>query len=266
MLRDMYHAEARVMLRMGLFLAAVLLPVQLFFGHLVGDYVHEHQPAKFAAIEAAGTTEQPASEVMIAHARRGHRDQPLRDQDPRARQHHRQHEHDVEGSWADRSFRRRTGRRSLIPFFDLPGHGRLRLDDAGLAWFGSWLIIKQRIEKSRWLLCCIFLEFSAAVHRERWRLVHRRGRAAAVGRLRRAADRQGRDAVPDGARGDDLVDPVRCAVYAFIFSFGIYYIYRLLRAGPGALAAVPADAMPNRPMSLADPKPVCTSHFIQAGE
>ena len=53
MLRDIYHAEARVMLRMGLFLAAVLLPVQLLFGHLVGDYVHQHQPAKFAAIEGA---------------------------------------------------------------------------------------------------------------------------------------------------------------------------------------------------------------------
>jgi cytochrome d ubiquinol oxidase subunit I len=48
-LRNIYPSEARVMLRMGLFLAAVLLPVQLLFGHLVGDYVHQHQPAKFAA-------------------------------------------------------------------------------------------------------------------------------------------------------------------------------------------------------------------------
>ena len=66
MLRNIYHAEARVMLRMGLFLAAVLLPVQLVFGHLVGDYVHQHQPAKFAAIEARWHDEQPASEVIIA--------------------------------------------------------------------------------------------------------------------------------------------------------------------------------------------------------
>ncbi len=41
------------MLRMGLYLAAVLVPVQLFFGHLTGDYVHDYQPAKFAAIEGA---------------------------------------------------------------------------------------------------------------------------------------------------------------------------------------------------------------------
>src|SRR5215472_7507620 len=50
----------------GLFLAAVLVPAQLFFGHLVGDYVHDKQPAKFAAIEGRWHTEQPASEVLIA--------------------------------------------------------------------------------------------------------------------------------------------------------------------------------------------------------
>jgi cytochrome bd ubiquinol oxidase subunit I len=36
LLRHEFHAEARIMLRMGLGLGAVLLPVQLFFGHL-GD-------------------------------------------------------------------------------------------------------------------------------------------------------------------------------------------------------------------------------------
>ena len=36
-------------------------------GHLTGDYVHKHQPAKFAAIEARWVTEQPAREVLIAN-------------------------------------------------------------------------------------------------------------------------------------------------------------------------------------------------------
>ena len=66
LLRRKYSAEAHIMLRMGLFLAAVLVPVQIFFGHLVGDYVHEHQPVKFAAIEARWHDEQPAGEVLIA--------------------------------------------------------------------------------------------------------------------------------------------------------------------------------------------------------
>src|ERR1700756_3448384 len=66
LLRGIYAAEARVMLRMGLYLAAVLVPVQLVFGHLNGEYVVHHQPAKMAAIEARWHDEQPASEVLLA--------------------------------------------------------------------------------------------------------------------------------------------------------------------------------------------------------
>ena len=49
---------------------------------------------------------------------------------------------------------------------------------------------------------------------------------------------------------------VFCAVYTFIFAFGIFYIYRLLRAGPvGRLVLPPAAAMPNRPMSVSTSRP-----------
>ena len=48
---------------LGAGLVAVLIPVQLFFGHLTGLYVLKHQPVKFAAIEARWKTQQPASEV-----------------------------------------------------------------------------------------------------------------------------------------------------------------------------------------------------------
>src|SRR6202047_669894 len=66
LLRNEYHAEARIMLAMGLFLGAVLVPIQIFFGHLTGDYVHEYQRPKFAAIEGRWHDEQPAGEVLIA--------------------------------------------------------------------------------------------------------------------------------------------------------------------------------------------------------
>src|SRR6201991_2264432 len=46
LLRNIYRAEAHIMLRMGLGLAAVLMPVQLLFGHLVGGYVNTYQPSK----------------------------------------------------------------------------------------------------------------------------------------------------------------------------------------------------------------------------
>jgi Cytochrome bd-type quinol oxidase, subunit 1 len=54
------------MLHWSLGLVAVLIPIQLFFGHLTGLYVLKHQPAKFAAIEARWKNQQPASEVLIA--------------------------------------------------------------------------------------------------------------------------------------------------------------------------------------------------------
>src|SRR5712691_8431553 len=42
LLRGIFPAEARVMLRMGLYFAAVLLPAQLVFGHYNGDYIHHY--------------------------------------------------------------------------------------------------------------------------------------------------------------------------------------------------------------------------------
>ena len=43
------------------------------------------------------------------------------------------------------------------------------------------------------------------------------------------------------------------SVYLLIFSFGVLYIYRLLRAGPvGSLALPPMAAVPSRPMSVLD--------------
>src|ERR1700678_760445 len=65
MLRQEFPAEGRIMLHMGLYFAAVLVPLQLFFGHLTGDYVHHYQPVKFAAIEGRWHDEQPASEVLF---------------------------------------------------------------------------------------------------------------------------------------------------------------------------------------------------------
>src|SRR6516225_503642 len=66
LLRREFIAEGQIMLHMGLGLAAVLVPIQLIFGHFVGEYVHTYQPVKFAAIEARWHDEQPAGEVLVA--------------------------------------------------------------------------------------------------------------------------------------------------------------------------------------------------------
>ncbi|MGM5028284.1 cytochrome ubiquinol oxidase subunit I [Tardiphaga sp. 862_B3_N4_1] len=251
MLRGIYRAEAHVMLRMGLFLAAVILPVQVVFGHFVGDNVHRYQPAKFAAIEARWHDEQPASEVIIGIP------------DATTESNLYEVKIPVLGSIIASmsttskevgltSFPPQDRPPVLIPFMTfrvMVGCGLVML---GLAWLGSWRVARNRIERGRWLLWCLFLSFplpfiatlagwyTAEVGRQPW---------VVYGKLRTA------DAVTPflTAHAAATTLALFAAVYLFIFSFGTYYIYRLLRAGPvGRLATVPVDAAPNRPMSLAD--------------
>ena len=101
LLRKKFTAEARIMLRMGLYLAAVLLPVQLLFGHFSGDYVHNHQPAKFAAIEGRWHDEQPASEVLFALPDAESESNQYAITHPHSRQPDRQHELQFQGGGSE---------------------------------------------------------------------------------------------------------------------------------------------------------------------
>jgi cytochrome bd ubiquinol oxidase subunit I len=58
-----------------------------------------------------------------------------------------------------------------------------------------------------------------------------------------------------------------CTVYSFIFLFGTFYIYRLIRNGPVRNPfAVPHLVVPNRPMSLADEDLTEDPSHLVAGE
>jgi cytochrome d ubiquinol oxidase subunit I len=251
LLRGKFPAEARIMLRMGLFLGAILVPVQIFFGHLNGDYVHDYQPAKFAAIEARWHDEQPAGEVLIAIP------------DQQAERNLYEIKIPVLGSLIGSmsfdskevgltDFPRADRPPVLIPFFAfriMVGCGLVML---ALAWIGSYLSFKERLEQSRLLLWAIFLSFplpfiailtgwfTAEVGRQPWTV---------YGVLRTA------DSVTPflTARSALVSLIVFCLVYTFIFVFGALYIHRLLRVGPvGHLAEPTAAAVPNRPLSVVD--------------
>src|ERR1700751_2879780 len=139
------------MLRMGLFLAAVLVPVQIVFGHLVGDYVHDYQPAKFAAIEGRWHDEQPAREVLIGIP------------DPATESNKYEIKIPVLGSIIGSlsltskevgltSFPAQDRPPVLIPFLTfriMVGCGLLML---ALAWLGSYLSYSNRLERNRLLL------------------------------------------------------------------------------------------------------------------
>jgi cytochrome bd ubiquinol oxidase subunit I len=265
-LRGEFTAEGRIMLRMGLYLAAILVPIQLFFGHLNGEYVVHHQPAKMAAIEARWHDEKPASEVLLAwpDAENGRNlfaitlPAPLGsliDSDSLSA-----------GEVGLDSIPPQDRPPVLIPFFAfriMVGCGLIML---ALAWVGSYLSFKQRLEEYRVLLWLIFFSFplpwiailtgwfTAEVGRQPWTV---------YGVLRTA------QAVTPFLTGRAVTVSlvVFCAVYSFIFAFGVVYIHRLLRAGPaGRLVAPPAAAIPNRPMSVADEALAAGPHHLTAGE
>jgi cytochrome d ubiquinol oxidase subunit I len=265
LLRGKFAAEAHIMLRMGLFLAAILVPIQIFFGHLNGDYVHDYQPAKFAAIEARWHDEQPAGEVLIA----------IPDQQTETNRY--EIKIPVLGSLiASMSLvSKEVGLTDfppadrppvLIPFFTfriMVGCGLVMLF---VAWVGSYLSVKEYLERSRLMLWLTFLSFplpfiailtgwfTAEVGRQPWTV---------YGVLRTAES-----VTPFlTTRAATISLIVFCAVYTFIFAFGALYIHLLLRIGPvGRLAEPPAGAIPNRPMSVVDEPVTVHSRHGAPGE
>jgi cytochrome d ubiquinol oxidase subunit I len=246
LLRERHRPEAHAMLRMGLGLAAVLVPVQIFFGHLTGDYVHDRQPAKFAAIEGRWHDEQPAAEVLVAWP------------DAKAERNLFEVKVPVLGSViASMSLTsREVGLTSfapgdrppvLIPFLAfrvMVGCGLVMLL---LAWAGTWLEYEGRLETRRGLLWLIFLAFplgfiatltgwfTAEVGRQPW---------VVYGMLRTA-----HAATPFLTPRDVAITlTMFAAIYTLIFAAGTLYIYRMLRRGP-LPAPGPQPVSPSRPLS-----------------
>ena len=246
------RTEARTMMRMGLGIAAVMVPLQLLFGHLNGEYVVHRQPSKMAAIEARWHDEKPASEVLLAWPDVANRRNlfaitlpaplgSLIDSDSLSA-----------GEVGLDSIPPENWPPVVIPFFAfriMVGCGLVMLF---LAWVGSWLVLDDRLETRRWLLWATFLSFplgfiatltgwfTAEVGRQPWTV---------YGVLRTAQATTPFLAPRDVA----LTLVVFGAIYALIFAAGTLYIYRLLRQGPlPTLAHVPG-ANPKRPLAAGGP-------------
>jgi cytochrome d ubiquinol oxidase subunit I len=266
LLRQEYAAEAHIMLRMGLALAAVLMPVQILFGHLNGEYVVHRQPSKMAAIEARWQDEKPASEVLLAW--------------PDVENRRNLFAITLPPPWgsiidSDSLTAGEVGLDSIppenwppvrIPFFSFRIMVGCAVVMLVIGWVGAYLAVKERTGQSRLMLWLIFLcfplpfiailtgWFTAEVGRQPWTV---------YGVLRTA------DSVTPflTARVATTSLIVFCAVYTFIFSFGVFYIHRLLRAGPaGSLVRPPAAAVPNRPMSVVDEPALQTRLRVGEGD
>jgi len=242
LLRRTYSEEGRVMLRWGLGLVAVIIPVQMFFGHLTGEYVLHYQPAKFAAIEARWQTQQPASEVLIAIPDASAQRNLFALEVPRLGSFI------ASGTWDAREigldrFPPEDRPPVFVPFWTfrlMVGMGLIML---AVSWFGTWLRFRGRLETTRWYLWAAFVSFptgfvavlagwfTAEIGRQPW---------VVYGLLRT------KDAVTPSLVTADVMFSLLAyiAVYAVIYSFGLYYIYRVLRDGPAVEvgAALPGVA------------------------
>jgi cytochrome bd ubiquinol oxidase subunit I len=248
LLRRRHLTEARVMLRWGLGLVAVLIPIQMVFGHLNGEYVLHYQPAKFAAIEARWKTQQPASETFIGVP------DPSAERNLYALEVPKLGSFIASGNWDARevgleAFPLEDRPPVIIPFFTfrlMVGMGLVML---AVSWFGLWLLWRGRLDDTRWFLWAAFLAFpsgfvavlagwfTAEVGRQPW---------VVYGLLRT------KDAVTPSLATADVVLSLAAyvAVYAVIYAFGLYYIYRLLRDGPAETAGL-RSVTPMRPLAVA---------------
>jgi cytochrome bd ubiquinol oxidase subunit I len=249
LLRSKDAPEARAMLRWGLGLVAVMIPVQMAFGHLTGIYVLNYQPAKFAAIEARWTTQQPASEVLIAIP------DPFEQRNLLALEIPKLGSFIASGNWDARemgldAYPPEDRPPVIIPFFAfriMVGMGLIML---AVSWFGVFLCWRGRLESTRWFLWAAFLSFpsgfvavlagwfTAEVGRQPW---------VVYGLLRT------KDAVTPSLVARDVILSLVCyvVVYTVVYAFGLFFIYRLLRDGPVRDALDRTQLTPARPLAIA---------------
>ncbi len=138
----------------------------------------------------------------------------------------------------------------IIPFFTfriMVGMGLIML---AVSWFGVLLLWRGRLERARWFLWAAFLSFptgfvavlagwfTAEVGRQPW---------VVYGLLRTS------EAVTPSLTTSQVLVSLAAyvAVYAVIYAFGLFYIYRLLRDGPADQPASHGGVTPGRPAAVA---------------
>jgi cytochrome d ubiquinol oxidase subunit I len=259
LLRDIHKPEARVMMHWGMGLASVLIVGQLLLGHLNGKYVYEHQPTKFAAIEARWQSQQPGTEVWFAIPDEQQRRNLFAIESPKVGSFI------ATGTWDARvpglaDFPETDWPPVAIPFFTFRAMVGMGMVMLAISWFGNWLRWRGRLETTRWFLWCAFLAFpsgfvavitgwfTAEVGRQPW---------VVWGLLRTA------DAMTPTLTGAQVLATLigYVVVYAFVYSFGARYIYGLLREGPTEAGVAPSPATGKRPLAAAGPAETATGHM-----
>lgn len=262
LLRGVHKDEGRMMLRWGLPFTALLIVPQLWLGHLNGEYIKDHQPSKFTAVEGRWQTEEPARMILFAWPDPANERNLFEIAVPKL------------GSFVDDgtltseepgilSIPEDERPPLLIPFFGFRIMVAMGLLMVLIGWGGLALRLFGPLERRRWFLWCCFLSFpsgfvavvagwfTAEVGRQPW----------VVYGLLKTVDAH----TPNLTSTEVLISLIGYAlVYGFIFSFGFYYLYVLIRNGPvdakGSFSGVSAK----RPFAAAGSPETVTGRKIKA--
>ncbi|HUD96226.1 MAG TPA: cytochrome ubiquinol oxidase subunit I [Woeseiaceae bacterium] len=239
--------RARLMLRLAVIFAAIVVPLQMLAGALHGLNTQEHQPVKVAAMEAHWESRTGAPLILFAIPDTSEERNAFEVAIPKLGSLILKH--DVDG--------RVTGLKDFPPeerpsvgwvfycFRIMVGTGVLMLI-AG--WWGSVQLWRGRLEQTKWLLKSLpwmipsgFIALLAG-----WFTTEIGRQPYVVYGLMRTADAVSE--LPGAGVATSLLMFV--AVYGAVFGAGLYYIIRLVKRGPQDVE--PDDgsmATPARPMS-----------------
>jgi cytochrome d ubiquinol oxidase subunit I len=247
LLRRSFEEPARVAFSMGLGLITLLAPLQIVIGDMHGLNTLEHQPAKIAAIEGHWEPERGAPAILFAIP------------DVEAETNHYQIgipklgslvlTHSLDGAvpglkeWApeDRPY-------MPIPFFAFRIMVAIGFLMLAVGLFSLYLRVRERLYDVRWFqwLCfwCMPIGyiailagwFTTETGRQPW-VVYGHMRTVEAGS-------------PSLTTTDVAISLATfIVVYAIIFGAGIYYMTRLVRAGPPSVEEPPPAGTPMRPLS-----------------
>ncbi len=249
LLAGRHPEESRTMLRMAVGMIAVTAPLQLFIGDMHGLNTLKHQPAKVAAMEGHWDGSKPGSLVLFGipdeKARKNHFEIALPNVGSLILTH----------SW-DGKYPGLTS----FPESDWPpvanvfwafrimvGIGMLLI---AVGFWGMYLWWRGRLFESWFFLRSVSpmwsLGFIAIL--AGWFVTEQGRQPWLVHGLMRTAD--GISPVPGTSVAGTLA--LFVVIYGVVVSMGVYYINRLIHAGPKGEATAAPEGLPNRPLSAAE--------------
>jgi cytochrome d ubiquinol oxidase subunit I len=249
LLQGKHIEDARTMMRMGLWLMAILAPLQLFIGDQHGLNTLTHQPIKIAAMEGHWDGSKPGALVLFAWP-----------------------DEKAEKNWYEISIPRgaslilRHDPNGLFPGLkSVPAQDRppvlnvffgfrimvgIGLYMIAAALFGCFLWWRGTLFTTRWYLRIVSMTwwsgFVAVI--AGWVVTESGRQPWLVQGLLRTADAI--SPVPAASLLGTLALFVVC--YGIVFSMGIYYINRLIALGPQGRALESPEGTPGRPLMAAE--------------